>query len=416
MRHFRSFLLALPIGMIVAAAGSAAQDPRPFVQAAVSRHFDAGQPGEQLLWRPTYPGGAVVVVVAPKAQPMIFPYGCAVGTQETDSGPCLGDNAAPMTQTSVFNLASVGKLFTALILAHTTDMSLNDSPSKYIADLTGACIKGKTLGEIVSQSSGLPGYPDSRTCPPRPRNGLYDYETYIANLNCWGNSPNLCPPAPPRPAFYLYSDDGFMLLRLVLAKQQNTPFLSLIGQFASAVRMRQTSMPIRELPASAVQGYFCFVPSDSEEGVESGCDGHPVSAQEELSDTFYQDNDGNGGLVWSSAQDMSVIAQLASGQLGLLPASWGQAMKATQQILFRGCGQNAQSCNPPYPYQVGMAWQQSTQNGATILGKNGGVPFSSTYVGVAPERGLAVVVLVNRGKVDAATAGKQILGDLASQF
>ena len=135
-----------------------------------------------------------------------------------------------------------------------------------------------------------------------------------------------------------------------------------------------------------------------------------------MSNTFYNDNDGNGGQVWSTANDMSVIAQLSVGQLGFLPLGWRQAMTTTEQILFQGCGQNARTCNPPYPYEVGMAWQKSTQNGTTILGKNGGVPFSSTYIGLAPDRNLAVVVLVNRGQVDAAKAGQQILEDLASQF
>ncbi len=422
MRHFRSTLLALLIGIVVTVSGSAAEDENPFVQQAVSRHFGDGASGEQLLWRPGYPGGAAVVVVLPPpaTKPFFFSYGCAVGTEETDSGPCQvsteGQNAAPMSSTSVFNLASVGKLFTALILAHTTQMNLTDSPSKYMADLTGACIKSKTLGEIVSQSSGLPAYPDSQTCPHPPKGQPYDYATYIANLNCWGNSPSSCPPVAPQPAFYLYSNDGFMLLRLVLAKSLNTPFPSLVGQFASAVFVRQTSMPIGQLPASAVQGYSCYDPRETEEGVESGCDGHPVSVQDELSNTFYNDNDGNGGQVWSTANDMSVIAQLSVGQLGFLPLGWRQAMTTTEQILFQGCGQNARTCNPPYPYEVGMAWQKSTQNGTTILGKNGGVPFSSTYIGLAPDRNLAVVVLVNRGQVDAAKAGQQILEDLASQF
>jgi CubicO group peptidase (beta-lactamase class C family) len=405
--------------MIVAVSGSAAQAQPAAVQEAVSRHFGAGQSDEQLLWRPGYPGGAIVIVVTPPRTPYFFTYGCAVGTQETDQGSCQvgteGENAAPMSLTSGFNLASVGKLFTALILAHTTQMSVNDSPSKYMADLTGACIKSKTLGQIVSQSSGLPAYPDSQACPHPPKGQPYDYPTYIANLNCWGHSTNSCPPVPPQPAFYLYSNDGFMLLRLVLAKSLNTPFPSLVGEFAWAAQMNQTSMPIGQLPASAVQGYSCYDPPESEEGVESGCDGHPVSAQDELKNTFYQDNDGNGGQVWSTAKDMPVFAELALGQPVNVSLGWPQAMTATEQILFKGCGKTARSCTAPYPYQVGMAWQLSTQNGTTILGKNGGVPFSSTYIGLVPHK-LAVVVLVNRGQVDAAKAGQQILGELASQF
>ncbi len=183
-----------------------------------------------------------------------------------------------MAGDSVFNLASVGKLFTALTLAHTADMSLTDNPDKYIAALTGSCIRSKTLGEIVSQSSGLPAYPDPLACPGTPHTGVYNYEDYIANLNCWGN------PTCPASGYYLYSNDGFMLLRLVLAKHLKKSFPSLVAQFAKAVKMNQTSMiyKMSQMPALAVQGYNCYVPPEAEEGVESGCDGQPVSPTDEL--------------------------------------------------------------------------------------------------------------------------------------
>jgi CubicO group peptidase (beta-lactamase class C family) len=319
-------------------------------------------------------------------------------------------NGVAMIPTSVFNLASVGKLFTALILAHTTDLSLGSSPANYlIPPLEGACIRSTTLGGVISQSSGLPPYPS--TCSPH--HGVYAYADLIANLNCWGNSPpkNACP-NPSSPS-YIYSDEGFILLRLVLAQHLGIPFPTQLQTFAQNVGMSQTAMisALNELPALAVQGYGCYIPPDVEEGVESGCNGEPASPSVEVNYGWYQDPDGNGSQVWSSAQDMALFAR--SALLGdNFAADRQAAMNETKNILFTGCPPKVTNCNPQI--QVGMAWQQSTVNGLRILGKNGGVPFSSTYIGLAPDKQLAVVVLVNRGQVDAAGAGQQILQFLAN--
>ncbi len=169
MNNLRTFLIALSVGMIIGVSGSAAQQMAPqYVTDAVGVHFNP-QSHKVLLWDWGYPGGAAVVVLGPNWKPSYFVVGCAVGTRETPSDSCKvsaeESAAAPMSETSVFNLASVGKLFTALILAHTTDMSLKDNPGTYITNLTGGCINSKTLGEIasrifwfnrVSQSASLP--------------------------------------------------------------------------------------------------------------------------------------------------------------------------------------------------------------------------------------------------------------------
>jgi CubicO group peptidase (beta-lactamase class C family) len=422
MFHLRSFALALPVGLMLAASGSLAQGVTPeAVRHAVEAHVGKTTTAESnnvVLWEPGYPGG-VVVAVQEGQQLFVMPYGCAVGTVTTWTGQCMVDAqtaGTPMTPTSVFNLASVGKLFTAVTLAHTTSMSTEDSPSKYITALTGACIQSKTLGEIASQSSGLRDYPSKCYSHKNP----YGYQDFIDSLNCWGDSldpSNPCPPPPPKPGHYIYSDQGFILLRLVLANHFTTPFSSVLQNFTQAVGMKQTAMidKLNQLPNVAVQGYGCYVPPEAEEGVDSGCNGEPVPPSTEVSYGWYQDNDGNGSQVWSSAQDMGLLASLALDLPGgNFPLDWQQAMNTTEKIIFTGCRPKVQSCNPEF--RVGMAWQKSVLNGTTILGKNGGVPFSSTYIGLVPDIQIAVVVLVNRGQVDAAGAGQQILEELAGMI
>jgi CubicO group peptidase (beta-lactamase class C family) len=418
----RASFLALQVALFLAASGAVAQGvPPDAVRHAVEAHVGkttTAEPDNSVLWEPGYPGGAVIAVVL-GPQLFIFPFGCALGTQAADNGPCTdGQGAgAPMTPASVFDLASVGKLFAAVSLAHTTNISLQDSPSKYITDLKGACINNKTLSEIASMSSGLPDYPSKCYA----HNNRYGYQDFIDSLNCWGtavNPPNTCPNPPPQPAYYIYSDQGYILLRLVLAQYFTTPFSSVLQTLTQAVGMTQTAMidSLNELPSSAVQGYGCYLPPEAEEeGVESGCTGEPVPMSKEVTHGWYQDKDGNGSQIWSSAPDMGRLALLALNLSGSFPADWQQAMNTTEKVIFTGCAPNQPKCDPPI--EVGMAWQRSAvKDGTTILGKNGVLPFSSTYIGLAPDAQVAVVILVNRGGAKATVAGQQILDELAAIF
>jgi len=63
--------------------------------------------------------------------------------------------------------------------------------------------------------------------------------------------------------------------------------------------------------------------------------------------------------------------------------------------------------------KIGLAWQNVSSGNLRILDKNGGLNNTSTYVGLAPQRKLGVVILVNRGKQHATGIGRQILHALA---
>ncbi len=86
MDHIRSWLLALPIGLIIAVPGSVAQTQQQ-VDQAVEAHFgDSTPPGKVLLWKPGYPGGAAMVVQAGSLT-VSFVFGCAVGTEPAKTPP-----------------------------------------------------------------------------------------------------------------------------------------------------------------------------------------------------------------------------------------------------------------------------------------------------------------------------------------
>ncbi len=421
MADHRAWFLALAIGLCTVSARAAQVLTPQMVEQNVGNHIGPNAAKTE-LWQPGYPGGVAVVVLAKNGPFSVahyfFNYGCAVGTQPAAGQPCVIDQETkpptPMSSASVVNLASVGKLFAAVYLARSInlgDMALNNPPGQYITTpplLTGTCIGAKTLGGVVSQSSGLPYYPDKQSCPHR---GQYNYESLIDNLNCWGNgSSSPCPTSQ----YYQYSDVGFILLRLALSQHFNTTFPALVQQFAQAVQMNQTTMTVDLAAPQVVQGYRCYSPQ-GEAGVEnSDCDGQPVPPAQEQNASWYQDQWDNGGQIWSSTQDMGQFAGLAL-DLPQQNVTWWKAMQTTEHVLFTGCAASRTQCPPSAEVRVAMAWQETfNQNGTRILGKNGGIAFTSTYIGLAPDQQLAVVILVNRGKVPAAGAGQEILGDLAS--
>ncbi len=404
------------LALLACAPAAVAESLSPVqIQQAVEAHVGRNGPRNAMtLWEAGYPGGAAVVVVvkAPDArtQSYFFNYGCAVGTRAADNAPCVTDKEqrppAPMTSDTIINLASVGKLFAALYLAQGVldgDIRLEDSPAdaKYHLGLTGACIKGKTLGEIVSQSSGLPYFPDRRDCPAPPKR-QFDYPQFIANLNCWGNAPRTCPLS----GNYQYSDLGFILLRLTLFHERHdTPFPKLVQKFADDVGMTATTMSVRPGQNPVAQGYRCY-PAEGAQGDANDCNGEPVPPKAEQDATWYEDRWRNGGQIWSSAKDMALLAELALNADIAKPTAekWKAAMQKTEEIIFDG--------KP----RVAMAWQEVvTADGTNVLGKNGGNGFTSTYIGMAKNQRIAVVVLINRGAAKAAKVGQEILGRLAAE-
>jgi CubicO group peptidase (beta-lactamase class C family) len=121
----------------------------------------------------------------------------------------LGDRAAqrPITADTLFNLASLRKVFETTLLAHAVrngEMSLKDPAAKYVIELqAGGDIRRVTLGQLGSHSSGLLLPQDH---PPWPDWG-YTLPEFIRTLNGWQADKE-----PGRQ--HLYTHAGFILLQL----------------------------------------------------------------------------------------------------------------------------------------------------------------------------------------------------------
>jgi len=317
-------------------------------------------------------GGGIAVAVRMDGKTEFFNYGLAD----------LAKNHL-VTTDSIFNLASVGKLFATTLLAQAVkqgELSLDDPVAKYVTELQrGGDIRRVTLGQLASHTSGLPRVPQQYE---RWHRGKYTFPDFVRFLNSWKADKEHEPGGQ-----YLYSSTAMILLRVALERRFNTRFATLMQQrLTGPLGMSSTALPLpQDLLCRAVQGY--------------GPMGRPIGRPGAEQETFAWPG---AGQIYSSPRDM-VTFLIAN--LGELPdhRPMENAMALAQKGVF--------DVNPHF--KQGLAWQVVTGGNLTIIDKNGGLPNTSTYIGFAPQQKLGVVILVNRGKQHATGIGRQISHALA---
>jgi beta-lactamase class C len=319
-------------------------------------------------------GGGVAVAVRMNGETRFFNYGFANDARNER-----------VTADSIFNLGSVGKLFATTTLAEAVkggELSLDDPVAKYVTELQrGGDIRRITLGELASHTSGLPDHPGQYE---RGHRGKYTWPDFVRFLNSWKADPKHEPGKQ-----YLYSDTAMVLLRIALQRRFNTPFAQLMHQrITGPLGMTSTALPLpRDLVGRAVQGYSPQGQPSGKPGMEGG-------------DFQWR----GSGQIYSSSRDMATFLAANMSELadhGAIESAMGFA----QQPVF--------TVSPRL--KIGLAWQIVSSGNLSILDKNGGLNNTSTYVGFAPQRKLAVVILVNRGKQHATGIGRQILHALAQE-
>src|SRR5438552_1923962 len=317
-------------------------------------------------------GGGVAVAVRMNGKTAFLNYGMADDAKNR-----------PVTADAIFNLGSVGKLFATTSLAQAVKqgvLSLDDPVAKYVTELQrGGDIRGVTLGQLASHTSGLPRVPGQYEHWHR---GKYTWPDFVRFLNSWKADPKHEPGKQ-----YLYSNAAMVLLRVALERRFNTRFAALMHERITVpLGITSTALPLpRDLLGRAVQGY--------------GQMGKPIGRPGEESGTFKWPG---AGQIYSSSRDM---ATFLAANMGELPdrRPMESAMALAQQPVF--------TVNPHF--KQGLAWQDVSAGNLTIVDKNGGLPNTSTYIGFAPQQKLGVVILVNRGKQRATGIGRQILHALA---
>ena len=359
----KSILIPTVIGVLLAAGAARAQQVN--VEQIVAQKV-------QPILPENGKGGGVAVAVRMNGTTSFFNYGFANNAQNRR-----------VTEDSIFNLGSVGKVFATTLLAQAVkqgELSLDDPVAKYVTELQrGDDIRRVLLGQLASHTSGLPRVPQQYEHWHR---GNYTWPDFVRFLNSWKTDPKHEPGQQ-----YLYSNAAMVLLRVALERRFNTRFAALMQERITVpLGMNSTALPLpRDLLGRAVQGY--------------GQMGKPIGRPGEESGTFKWPG---AGQIYSSSRDM---AAFLAANMGELPdrRPMENAMALAQQPVF--------TVNPHF--KQGLAWQVVSAGSLTIVDKNGGLPNTSTYIGFAPQQKLGVVILVNRGKQRATGIGRQILHALA---
>jgi beta-lactamase class C len=361
------FLVAVALTALIASPSVAADRD---AERIVTRHVASIVPPDG--------AGGVAVALRIEERSLFFNYGWADRA-----------NKRPITTDTLFNLASLRKVFEATLLAQAVrngDLRLDDPVAKYVVELQqGGDIRQVTLGQLATHTSGLLMPQDH---PPWPDWG-HTLPQFIHTLNAWRADT-----APGQR--HLYTHAGFVLLQLALERRYAMPIDELIDRrVLQPLGMISTMLPLGddgprgrltpEYKSRAVQGYA----DDSE----------PIGQPGEQTSYYHWPGTGQ---MYSSPRDM--MAFLAAN-LDELPVdqSLHDAMALAHRDVFRIGPRNWQA----------LAWEIVDKK-PTIIEKYGGLNNASAYIGMMPSRKLGIVILGNRGNQYPNEPGRRILVELAA--
>ena len=160
------------------------------------------------------------------------------------------ENQIPLQKTDIFELASVSKQFTAMIIMMLKEKGLlnyDDSVSRYLE----IPYKGITIRNLLTHTSGLPDYQDIM-------DKYWDKSKVAGNPDCIEYLNKYAPPKHFEPGDkYEYSNTGYMLLASIAEKASGKDFIELCRKWIfKKLKMRSTD--IRTLEAKKATKNFAI--------------------------------------------------------------------------------------------------------------------------------------------------------------
>jgi CubicO group peptidase (beta-lactamase class C family) len=303
-------------------------------------------------FRARHPTPALVIGVVTSKGERILPYGVA------------GDDSTRVTGATRFEVGSVTKIFTSLLLARMVESAgvrLDDPIARYLPDSVKAPeYMGQeiTLGELATHSSGLPRLPTNIA----PANMADPYADYTAaKLYDFLDSYAL-PRAPG--SSYEYSNLGAGLLGFLLSRHAGTSFAELLEE--------------RIFQPLGLSDSYVAEPGDSSDArlARGHAEGRPVP--------FWHFGSLEGaGAVRSSTND---LLRLIGAELHPERTSMANAIELSQEIRFHASPELA----------LALGWHVvQLPDSSSLYWHNGGTGGARSFVGFVPGTEAGVVVLVN---------------------
>ncbi len=270
------------------------------------------------------------------------------------------ENGKPINEHSIFEIGSITKTFTAILLADMTikgKLSVDDPVSKFLPKSVKVPSRGHmqiTLGHLSDHTSSLPRLPDNMM-PADPLNPYADYT--VEQMYAFLSSYSL-----PRDigSEYEYSNLAQGLLGHILALQANMSYEELLKKtITSPLQMRETAIAFTDQMSKNL------AKAHSQGLVVSNWD-LPTMA--------------GAGAIRSSTHDMLKYLEV---NLGLKESPLADAMSMTHSPRHDKSG------------RVGLGWHITEGSLGDVVWHNGGTGGYRAFAGFVKETGHGVVVLTN---------------------
>ena len=286
------------------------------------------------------------------------------GSRFAAAGRVGGEGSAVPDEDTLFELGSITKTFTALLLADAVlrgELALDDPVEsllpggRLLRDSAGLPIR---LLDLATHRSGLPRAPRLRSRVYRPDPfGRYDADDLIAFVDGWE-------PQVERGSRYEYSNLGFGLLGWLLAQRAGTGY----GELLRARVLAPLAIDAVLETAQAHGNPALARPHDA--------DGAPAPFLD------FGVLAGAGNLVGSAR----ALARYAACALGLVPNRLGAAFDLCLRRHAEGSGAQM---------QIGLAWHIFPLGNRVVFNRNGDTPGASSALFLHPARKRAALVLGN---------------------
>ena len=274
-----------------------------------------------------------------------------------------GDNR-PLDGDTVFEIGSITKVFTSLLLADMAqrgEVKLDDPISKYVpttAKIPQRDGKQITLVDLATHTSALPRMPDNFN----PKDAANPYIDYTEDqLFKFLSSYEL-----PRDigVKFVYSNLGFGLLGIGLARRNGTDYETLVEtRICEPLGMKSTRITLTpEMEQRFAAGHSSDLVTVSRWDIPSLA---------------------GAGALRSSTNDM---LKFLAAAMGYSHTSLSPAFKAMLSVK-RPTGQAF--------IDSALGWAVDTRGGAEIIWKNGGTGGYRTFIGYSPRTGVGIVALSN---------------------
>ena len=273
------------------------------------------------------------------------------------------DSDEPITKKSVFEIGSITKVFTTLLLIDMVNegmIGLNDPIERYMPDVKIPARNNKKIAfrHLASHTSGLPRLPTNFTIMD-PTNPYADYskEQLYEFLNSYELTRD------PGESFE-YSNLGVGLLGEVLSLIADKTFEKLVQErIGSKLGMNSTGISLTPLmQKNLAPGHHMFKKTNNWDfKTLQGC-----------------------GALRSTVEDMT---RFLSANMGLIDTTLCQVMKA--------CHIGPFSTSPKNKSTLGWMTIKTTKNGNVIIWHNGKTGGNSSFIGFDPATHRGVVILSN---------------------